>query len=63
MIMYTGSFFLYIYYKFKGDKITFSNILNEDNKNTKLKKYRYKAFFLGILFYVLLVIIIAYKYQ
>jgi hypothetical protein len=61
--MYTGSFFLYIYYQLKGEKTSFSNILNQNSEETGLKKYRYNAFFIGVIFWILVVLLIAWKFQ
>lgn len=50
---------MYLYYKIKGRKVSYSEILNEVNPKTGLKKYTYKAFYLGVIFFVILVIIIS----
>lgn len=63
LIIYTGGLILYVYYRFRGDNITFSNIINQNDDSTGIKKYRYKAFFLGVVFYVALVILIALLFQ
>ncbi|MFD1161267.1 hypothetical protein ACFQ2E_02485 [Hwangdonia seohaensis] len=59
IITYTGGTILYLYYKIKGRKIAYSDILNEVNPKTGLKKHRYKAFYLGITFFIILVIIVS----
>ncbi len=57
--MYIGGTILFLFYKLKGQEITYSQILNEINPKTGLKKYSYKAFYLGIGFLIILVILIS----
>jgi hypothetical protein len=59
LILKIGGAILLMYYKFKGRKITYSQILNEINPKTGIKKYAYKAFYLGVGFLIILVLIIS----
>ena len=55
---YIGATLLLILYKIKGRKITYEQILNEVDPKTGLKKYYYKAFYLGLGFIILLILIL-----
>ena len=59
IIGYIGATLLLIYYKIKGRKITYEQILNEVDPISGIKKYYYKAFYLGIGFSTLIVLIIS----
>lgn len=59
IIGYVGATLLLIYYKIKGQKITYEQILNEVDPKSGIKKYYYKAFYLGVGFLILIVIIIS----
>ncbi len=57
--IYIGGTILYLYYKIKGRKVTYSKILNEVNPKNGLKKHAYNAFYLGVAFIIILVLIIS----
>ncbi|MBC3760047.1 hypothetical protein H7U19_16690 [Hyunsoonleella sp. SJ7] len=59
IIGYVGATLLLIYYKIKGQKITYERILNEVDQKSGIKKYYYKAFYLGVGFLILIVIVIS----
>ncbi|PSG90690.1 hypothetical protein C7H52_05275 [Aurantibacter aestuarii] len=48
-----------IYYKLKGKRITYDQILNEIDPKSGIKKYYYKAFYLGVGFLIITVIVIS----
>lgn len=54
--VYVGSSILYFYYKIKGNNITYNQILNEDDE-FGLKKYRMTAFYIGLAFIMLILLI------
>ncbi|TNJ40850.1 hypothetical protein KFZ70_02480 [Tamlana fucoidanivorans] len=59
IIGYIGAFLLLIYYKIKGRKITYEQILDEIDPKSGIKKYYYKAFYLGVGFLILIVLAIS----
>ena len=59
IIGYVGATLFLIYYKIKGQKITYEQILNEIDPKSGIKKYYYKAFYLGVGFLILIVIVIS----
>ena len=56
---YIGGTILYLYFKLKGKEITFSQILDEVNPKSGIKKYYYTAFYLGVAFIILFVLVIS----
>ena len=59
IVGYIGASLLLIYYKIKGNKITYDQILNEIDQKSGIKKYYYKAFYLGVGFLVLIIVVIS----
>ncbi len=59
IVGYIGATILLIYYKIKGRKITYEQILNEIDPKSGIKKYYYKAFYLGAGFLILIVVFIS----
>lgn len=59
IFVYIGCSIIFLYYKIIGKNISYSEIINAEDKNTGLKKYRYKGFYIGVLFMTILVILIA----
>jgi len=60
--IYVGSSILYAYYKIKGKKVTYSEIVNEIDKSTGLRKYRYISFYIGVFVITIIIVIIAHFY-
>ncbi|MDN3725524.1 hypothetical protein QRD02_14155 [Aequorivita sp. SDUM287046] len=58
IVGYIGASLLLIYYKLKGRKITYDQILNEID-SSGVKKHYYKAFYLGVGFLIITVIVIS----
>jgi len=56
---YIGATLLLISYKIKGRKITYEQILNEIDPKSGIKKYYYKAFYLGVGFLILIIVAIS----
>ena len=56
--MYIGRSILFAFYKVKGEKISYAQIVNEIDARTGLKKYAFKANCLGVLFMILFVLIL-----
>lgn len=54
-----GASLLLIYYKIKGRKITYEQILNEIDPKSGIKKYYYKAYYLGVGFCILIVVVVS----
>jgi len=59
IIGYVGATLFLIYYKIKGRKISYEQILNEVDSKSGIKKNYYKAFYLGVGFLILIVIVIS----
>ncbi|MFS4484405.1 hypothetical protein ACKGJY_15430 [Hyunsoonleella sp. 2307UL5-6] len=59
VIGYIGATLLLIYYKIKGRKVTYEQILNEVDSKSGIKKYYYKAFYLGVGFLILIVVVLS----
>ncbi|WCO03593.1 hypothetical protein [Psychroserpens ponticola] len=59
IVGYIGAYLLLIYFKLIGKKITYEQILNEVDSKSGIKKYYYKAFYLGVGFLIITVIIIS----
>lgn len=59
IFVYIGCSIIFLYYKIIGKNISYSEIINAEDKSTGLKKYRYKGFYIGVLFMTILVILIA----
>ncbi len=59
IIGYIGAILLLIYYKIKGRKITYKQLLNEIDPKSGIKKYYYKAFYLGVGFLILTVVVLS----
>jgi len=56
--IYIGCSLVYLYYKILGKDISYSDILNEIDEKTGMKKYRYIGFYTGVLFIILVVILL-----
>lgn len=56
--VYIGGFFLFMFYKFKGENKSFQNIVN--SKLSEDSYERIKAFYIGVL--VLILIVLSLKY-
>ncbi|WP_146169706.1 hypothetical protein [Kordia periserrulae] len=56
---YVGATLLWIYYKIKGQKITYHQIMNEVNPESGFKKYYYKAYYTGFIFLMLLILVLS----
>ena len=59
IVSYIGATILLIYFKIKRSKITYEQILNEIDPKSGIKKYYYKAFYLGVGFLILIVVVIS----
>jgi hypothetical protein len=57
--IYIGCAIIFIYYKIIGKNISYSEIVNEEDKDTGLKKYRYIGFYIGTFVMTIIVILIA----
>ncbi len=59
LFIYIGGGILFLIYKIQGKGITYNQIINEDNKYG-MKKHRYLAFYIGVIFLIAVVLIIDY---
>jgi len=56
--VYIGCSLVYLYYRIIGRKITYSDVLNKVDEKTGMKKYRYIAFYSGVIFIIILVVLL-----
>ncbi|PRX11034.1 hypothetical protein LY02_02874 [Nonlabens ulvanivorans] len=58
LCVYTGSFILFLYFKMKGNNITWLDVLKKkDNKGNLVNEN--KSFFIGVVFWILFIALLS----
>ncbi len=56
---YVGGGLLFIYFKLKKKKITYSEIVDGVDKDTGIRKYRYTSYYIGVFFIIIIILLLS----